>query len=648
MYTFAQKAKTTQQNTSSKSMMTSRSHFGQSRIVDSNLQLQRTIGNQSLQRLVQSDAEERNAVLNDISSHNAGHSFNFANTPVLAPKPISVQPKLTFGQANEKYEQELDSKETVRGGGTDKTAIMQPSEPSGPQDIVYNSDLPDREQAMAMTLDRTIYVSPDALHLPKPEFNRLIAHESVHVAQQNLSGRPGTRSALEHEANKLAPLAIAGRPFHPQLPASPRTALRAEWTIGTGAADQKKWVSRVDNLVRKRFRLTRLSTRMTHRGRVKFQSTATYARGFGRKPVDLLVEAFVGVRGDLPHLIGNFYGFEYAIMDTRKFVKKYMSSGFQYWKYNTLPWSAWGLISNYPNPFTHFKRVYGKPKLAKATLATLATRAQAQAAAQRQPGIVYELTDPKFGWPKNPKEVTPVSFHIYVPLSRVTKRVSAGEILAEAFAGVTSGGRRGRRRIRIKSDPARPAKPAAGKRPATPAVPARPANISTLVHEACHFYTHNNFNRFAESVRKAGTEHYTLSKKGISYGVRLAPVLAEGFTEYFTRMLMREHTATLGPVGAGAYQSEYEAAHLIIDNMIPPSAAETAYFHGRAADIRKVRLGIFVVENSHELIRKLRSIDMAIKLYEKKIKLLEEYIKVLRAPARRTPPRRNRKQIRTP
>jgi hypothetical protein len=533
---------------------------------------------------------------------------------------------------NEKYEQEPDSKETVSEGGTDKTAIMQPSELSSPRDIVFNSELPDREQALAVTLDRTIHVSPDALHLPKPEFNQLIAHENVHVAQQNLPGRPGTHSALEHEANKLAPLAIASRPLHPQIPASPRTALRAdEWTIGTKAAGQKTWVSRVDKLVRNFYHLTGVRTRMTHPGRVKFQDTATYAKGFGRKPLDLLTEAFVEDHGKLVDKIKVFYDNEYYLTEARKFVKTHMSSGFLYWKSRPLPWSAWGLTCNDPNPITSFKRVPGKPNLATADVHPDVTRAQAQAAARQQPGVSYYLTDaPRFGWPKNPKQVTPVTFYIQVPLSRVTRRVSAGEILAEAFAGVTSGGRRGKRKIRIKSDPEKPDKPAAAGRPATPRVPPRPANVSTLVHEACHFYTHDKFNRFVKSVRKAGTTHFTLSTKGVSYSLELAPILAEGFTEYFTRKLMREKAAILGPVGTGVYKNEYEAARLIIENMIKPPAAESAYFHGRAEAMRKVRLGILYVEKNHEAIRKLRRIGMAIKQLKNKINLLKKKIKLLK------------------
>ncbi len=52
MRTFAQKPKATQQTTSAKSTIPGRAHFGQSREVNSILHLQRTIGNQAVQRVL--------------------------------------------------------------------------------------------------------------------------------------------------------------------------------------------------------------------------------------------------------------------------------------------------------------------------------------------------------------------------------------------------------------------------------------------------------------------------------------------------------------------------------------------------------------------------------------------------------------------
>jgi len=583
MYTFSKETKAAPQNTSSKSMMASRSHTGQSQGLKSLSQGQRITANQAL-----------------------------------------------------------------------------PSqEPSSPLDIVIDSELPDREQALALTLDRTVHLNPEALHLPRTEFNHLIAHECAHVDQQNLAGNPGTRTALEREANNVAASVTTGRPLRPQIPASPRTALYTERTVGTGAADQRTWVSRVDNLVRNRFRLTGVAGRMSTPGRVTFQDTTAFAQGFGGQSQNLLAEAFAEGWGGLVSRIQSFYNY-YAsptfdrsnpLASAQQFVNAHSSRGFLYWNHHALDWTAYGLTGiTSPSPYSRLQRVSGSPNRVNASLTHSVTRAQAQAAASRQPGVRYELTDAAYGftWPANPQQATNVTFHKQVPLSQVTRRVSAADILAETFAGVTSGGARGSRRVRIQSTPGQPRQPATAGQAAIPAVRARPANVSTLVHEACHFYTHNNFNRFVDSVRSAGTSHRTLSTAGVSYTLRLAPALGEGFTEYFARMLMREQATILGPVGTGSYQSQHDAARLIISNMRPPSAAESAYFHGPSADIQKIRDGIQYVEQNPNTLRMLQSIGAAVRTLDSGGTTdIENALRGVSAPAQPTSPRRDRSRPRT-
>ena len=58
MRTLAQKSKAVQQTTAAKSTVPGQAHFGQSRDVNSILHLQRTIGNQAVQRMLKSNAEE--------------------------------------------------------------------------------------------------------------------------------------------------------------------------------------------------------------------------------------------------------------------------------------------------------------------------------------------------------------------------------------------------------------------------------------------------------------------------------------------------------------------------------------------------------------------------------------------------------------
>ncbi len=106
MRTFAQKPKTTQQTTSSKSTTPGRAHLGQSRDVSSILHLQRTIGNQAVQRLLQSNAEESNAVLTGTALPHFGHDFS--RIPIHPPTGGAIKTKLAINKPGDEYEQEAD------------------------------------------------------------------------------------------------------------------------------------------------------------------------------------------------------------------------------------------------------------------------------------------------------------------------------------------------------------------------------------------------------------------------------------------------------------------------------------------------------------------------------------------------------------
>jgi hypothetical protein len=89
MRTFAEKQKTTQPTTSAKSPAVSRAHVGQHHDPNSVLNLQRTMGNQALLRSLQSNAEERNAVLTSTATLQFGHDF--ARIPVNPHKAGALQ-----------------------------------------------------------------------------------------------------------------------------------------------------------------------------------------------------------------------------------------------------------------------------------------------------------------------------------------------------------------------------------------------------------------------------------------------------------------------------------------------------------------------------------------------------------------------------
>ena len=105
MHTFAQKPKATQQTTPAKSTMPGR-HFGQSPEVRSILHLQRTIGNQAVQRMLQTDAEESEADLTRPASHRFEHDFS--RIPIHPPAVGPIQTKLAINKPEDEFEQEAD------------------------------------------------------------------------------------------------------------------------------------------------------------------------------------------------------------------------------------------------------------------------------------------------------------------------------------------------------------------------------------------------------------------------------------------------------------------------------------------------------------------------------------------------------------
>ena len=106
MRTFAQKPKATQQTTSAKPTIPGRAHFGQSREVNSILHLQRTIGNQAVQRMLQTDAQEPEAGLTGPASPRFGHDFS--RIPIHPPSAGAIQTKLAINKLGDSYEQEAD------------------------------------------------------------------------------------------------------------------------------------------------------------------------------------------------------------------------------------------------------------------------------------------------------------------------------------------------------------------------------------------------------------------------------------------------------------------------------------------------------------------------------------------------------------
>lgn len=106
MRTFAQKPRTTQPTTSAKTRILSRAYFGQGRDPNTMLNLQRTIGNQAVQQLLQTNAEELEVSATSTASPRFAHDFS--RIPVHHRSPADVQARITVSSPGDRYEQEAD------------------------------------------------------------------------------------------------------------------------------------------------------------------------------------------------------------------------------------------------------------------------------------------------------------------------------------------------------------------------------------------------------------------------------------------------------------------------------------------------------------------------------------------------------------
>ena len=105
---FALDAQSTQQSVSAKATMPGRTHLGQGGEVDSILHLQRTIGNQAVQRLL-----DGNSVNVERGSTTPNKSACFCSDvgriPMRTAPAVAIQAKLAIDTPGDIYEQEADA-----------------------------------------------------------------------------------------------------------------------------------------------------------------------------------------------------------------------------------------------------------------------------------------------------------------------------------------------------------------------------------------------------------------------------------------------------------------------------------------------------------------------------------------------------------
>lgn len=131
MYTFAQKPKATQKTTSAKTTLSARARFGHSREVKSILHLQRTIGNQAVQRLLQSKTEDskENATSSNAST---GFAHDFSQIPVHTNTNVQQSMGVQCSILNSKPMQMARGDIDMRGEGDGYELDQRVSAPTPP------------------------------------------------------------------------------------------------------------------------------------------------------------------------------------------------------------------------------------------------------------------------------------------------------------------------------------------------------------------------------------------------------------------------------------------------------------------------------------------------------------------------------------
>lgn len=232
MRTLAQKQKRPKQT---KPTLTDRAHLRQSRGGNSILHLQRTIGNQGVQRLLETHAVDANG---DQAAHEPGGlGHYFSRIPAHASVQRSIQPKLKVGSRGDSYEQEADQvadqvmhmkhPETSSAGPAgshstpqDVETHIQPGSSLGePLDIGINDEmsrnigvdfsnvrihtdepaayLNTRLNARAFTYGSDIFFNKGEYDPHSSTGKKLLAHELTHVVQQSRMGDSAQRQMIQ-------------------------------------------------------------------------------------------------------------------------------------------------------------------------------------------------------------------------------------------------------------------------------------------------------------------------------------------------------------------------------------------------------------------------------------------------------------------
>jgi len=293
MRTFAKKPKANQLFRPPKAKVTTQSLLGHSHQMNSTLGLQRTIGNQTVQRLLQSDAEERNNVFIGMTPPHLGHDFS--RIPVSPPTVRPIQTKLAINKPGDAYEQEADyvaeqvmrmpepRSQSARGGGcslypTGPHRVQGQGNMSNTQRDFFeprfgadfsgvrlhtdnrSAKMADNIGARAFTVGNDIVFGSGMYRPESSDGKHLMAHELSHTIQQRGAtvfpksqlneGERGSQAerGAEHPAFNLSPIPASVQCENNQMSA-PSTPL---WCIENNESDH----GLLPNRFRWRFRCT--------------------------------------------------------------------------------------------------------------------------------------------------------------------------------------------------------------------------------------------------------------------------------------------------------------------------------------------------------------------------------------------------------
>lgn len=227
MRTFSQKQNTTRAGKSENSAMPGRVISGQSSKVQSILHLQRTVGNEAVLRLLQSEPEVTGA---DFTATTSGR-HDFTHIPVNAQEPVRTPPKAGANTSAEILQQKelpenspaKQQASELRGQPLDESTRMEMESRIGHNfsSVRIHTDggaaaSAHDLRASAYTIGEDITIASGRYRPGTTEGTHLIAHELAHVVQQRRGGAAPVRargSVHEREADSVADAFVAKAPI---------------------------------------------------------------------------------------------------------------------------------------------------------------------------------------------------------------------------------------------------------------------------------------------------------------------------------------------------------------------------------------------------------------------------------------------------